>query len=147
MDYRGVNTVPLIFTTDELWFLQSLVRHEMAQQDTWKYPPVSLELNDQVADVLLACHEFELKEGTLVLTRGDLLLLDYVVPQSATNVAGKNIGHPILLKTYQARRLLAEGSLGAASEPDETDAVVRLERWREAGMPKHPRRSRKLKEE
>lgn len=146
MDNRAL-TVPVTFTLDELWFLQSLVRHELPQPPEWKFPPASLELNDQVADVLLSCTDYDLKEGTLVLTRGDLLLLDYVVPQAATNSAGKNIGRPILLKTYRARRLLAEGSMGTASEPDDTAASTRLERWREAGMPKHPRRSRRLQKE
>lgn len=142
-----IDTVPVTFTADELWFLQSLVRHEIPQPPEWKFPPASLDLNDLIADALLGCADYDLKEVTLPLRRGDLLLLDYVVPQSATNTAGKNIGRPILLKTYRARRLLAEGSMGTADEPDDTAAAARFERWREAGMPKHPRRSRKLRKD
>lgn len=142
-----IDTAPVTFTLDELWFLQSFVRHEIPQPPEWKFPPASLDLNDAIADAILGCTAFDMKEATLQLRRGDLLLLDYLVPQAATNVAGKNIGRPILLKTYRARRELAEGTSSPDIEPDEHAANARLERWREAGMPMHPRRSRKLHKE
>lgn len=140
-------TAAIVFTLDELWFLQSLVRHEIPDPPTWKFPPASLELNDAIADAILSCADYGLREVALQLSRGDLLLLDYQVPQSAKDIAGKDIGKTILLKTFRARRLIAEGVMPAAPETDETAASVRLELWKGAGMPKHPRRSRKLQKE
>lgn len=142
-----MNSVAVVFTLDELWLLQSLVRHELPQPPEWKFPPASLELNDQIAAAILACTEYNLPDAALALSRGDLLLLDYVVPQSATNVGGKNVGRPILLKSYQARRELDEGPMPAAEDADDTAAFGRLERWKEAGMPKHPRRSHRISKE
>jgi len=140
-------TAPVIFSVDELWLLQSLVRHEMPQQEMWKFPPASLDLNEQIAEVLLSCTDFELNEAALTLSHGDLLLLDYVIPQAAANVSGKNIGRALLLKTYRARRALTEPDAIVTPTEDESAEFGRLERWKEAGMPKNPRRSRKLRKE
>lgn len=146
MDSRPL-TVPVTFTLDELWFLQSLVRHELPQPPEWKFPPASLDLNDQVADALVACSQNGLKECALVLTRGDLLLLDYVVPNGYKDAAGKLVGRDILLRTFVARRRLAEGPEATAVEPDDTEQWARLSAYKDAGAPKHPRRSRKLRKE
>jgi hypothetical protein len=134
------DTAPVVFTLDELWLLRSVVRHEMASQETWKFPPASLDLNDRIAEAILFCHEHEVDEAALMLTRGDTLILDYVVPQDAKSARGIPLGVPILLKTFAARRALEEDQLVAEDdEPDRPseeqihaalDRAERLERQR-----------------
>jgi len=97
--------------------LQSSIRHEIAQLEQWKFPPASLDLNDQVAECLLRCHEYSLSEGALVLSRGDCLVIDYTVPQTAKSPAGVPIGKNILIKSFRARMQLLDGDLLAAEEP------------------------------
>lgn len=111
------DTVPVLFSVEELWLLQSVVRHEAAQQETWKFPTASLDLNDQVAIALNRCTVHGLHEAPLQLSRGDLLVLDYCVPQGAKTAAGVPIGKTILLKTFRARAELLDGQLPSAEEP------------------------------
>src|SRR4051794_4919184 len=42
------NTASEVFTVEELWLLQSVIRHEVPQLDQWDFPPASLDLNDQI---------------------------------------------------------------------------------------------------
>lgn len=134
------DTAPVVFSLDELWLLRSVVRHEMASQETWKFPPASLDLNDRIAEAILFCHEHEVEEAALLLTRGDTLIIDYVVPQDAKSARGIPLGVPILLKTFAARRALVEDQFVAEErEPDcpseeqihaALDRAERLERQR-----------------
>lgn len=142
-----IDTTPVTFTLDELWFLQSLVRHEIPQPPEWKFPPASLDLNDAIADAIVSSTQQGLKEFTLLLSRGDLLVLDAVVPNSYKDAAGKNVGKDMLLRTFIGRRRLSEGIESTAVEPDDTAQWARLTAYKDAGMPKHPRRSRKLRKE
>ena len=136
-------STPVTFTADELWLLQGVVRHEMPQGDTWKFPPASVDLNDQIADVLIACIDAGLREATLSLTRGDLLLLDFVVPQSATSPIGTKLGREILLKSFRARRALSGDELPNAAEPEDTPTLNEIDA-RLAGWEYKPaRRNRK----
>ena len=115
------NTVPVAFSREELWLLRAYVRHEIPQQETWKFPPASIELNDQVAEAILLCEEHDIDEAVLLLTRGDCLVLDAVVPQDAKSVSGARIGQSILVKSFAARRELAGGPTASATEPMLTD--------------------------
>jgi hypothetical protein len=111
------HTTPVAFTREELWLLRSFVRHEIPQQETWKFPPASIELNDQIAEAILLCEEHDIDEAVLLLTRGDCLVIDAVVPQDAKSVSGARIGQSILLKSFVARRDLAGGPTASAAEP------------------------------
>lgn len=134
------DTAPVVFSLDELWLLRSVVRHEMSSQETWKFPPASLDLNDRIAEAILFCHEHEVEEAALLLTRGDTLIIDYVVPQDAKSARGIPLGVPILLKTFAARRALVEDQFVTEEhEPDRPseeqihaalDRAERLERQR-----------------
>ena len=111
-------TTPVIFTAAELWMLHSFVRHEDAKQDDWKFPPVSFDLNEQIAQALLNCHRHGWTEATLLLTLHSCLVIDYWVradfktPEGATGIA-------ILLKVFAARAALA----GELPDAGTTDSV------------------------
>ncbi|MGI8925326.1 MAG: hypothetical protein ACR2HN_01605 [Tepidiformaceae bacterium] len=127
-------TTSAIFTVDELWLLQSVVRHEMAQSEQWKQPPVSLALNDQVAESLLLCHDNGLAEAALLLTRGDCLAIDYCVSQGAKSPSGVAVGKSVLLKSFKARRELEERWATAEEEepalPTHEELLTQLEQWK-----------------
>ncbi len=97
--------------------MQSVIRHEMPQMDQWKFPPASLDLNDQVAQALVFCDENGMGEAALILSRGDCLTLDYCVPQGAKSAAGVPIGKHILMKSFRARRTIEDVQFPSADEP------------------------------
>ena len=119
-------TASELFSCDELWLLQSAIRHEMAQSEQWHFPPASLELNDQIAEALLLCEENGLSEAALILSRGDCLVVDYCVPQTAKSPSGAAIGKSVLLKSFHARRSIDNGQQAAESlePPQLTPAEV-----------------------
>lgn len=96
----GGLTTSVTFTVEELWLLQSAIRHEMTQQDNWHSPPVSLELNDQIAHAILFCVKQEQTEAALVLTHHDCLVIDYCVSQNAKSASGAPTGKVILTKSF-----------------------------------------------
>lgn len=104
-----MDTTVLVLSVDALWLLQSRVRHEHAAMDTWHYPLASASLNDAIAEALLFCEETQAKEAAIVVTWGDLLLIDAVVDASAKDAEGKPLGKPLLLKTFKARQCLRRG--------------------------------------
>ena len=91
------------FTLPELWLLADHIRHEVDEMERWKYPPASLELNDQIAGAIAACEQFHWKEFQLWLSRHDLLVIDYNVRTGAVDAKKEASGKAILLKTYIAR--------------------------------------------
>lgn len=110
-------TATAVFTQEELWLLQSSIRHEVPQHDQWHTAPASPELNDQVADSILRCEELALSEAALMLTWDDCLAIDYCVPQAAKSASGLPIGKSVLLKSYKARKEIREGLDPTAEEP------------------------------
>lgn len=124
-------TATAVFTLEELWLLQSVIRHEVAQQEQWHYPPASLELNDQVAESILRCEEHGLEEAALVLTMQQALVIDYCVPQSAKSPSGIPIGKNILMKSFRVRKTLEEGDDPDAEEPGTPNASEVQERLRQ----------------
>lgn len=101
-------------TIDELWLIRSVVRHELAQLDTWKLPPADRDLNHEIALLIAA------GGGHLALTEQWAVVLDYCVPQDAKDVDGKPVGKHLLLKVCKARADLAMKQtfrLGSAAEP------------------------------
>lgn len=135
-----------IFTLDQLWLLRSVVRHEMAQQETWKIPPADRSLNGQIASAILFCVDNAQGEAAVRLTLGDTYVLDYCVQQDAKDPkSGVNIGKPILLEVFRARKAIEEGENAYAEEPPAPSKAEIAERLKE--MPECPpprkRRSRR----
>jgi hypothetical protein len=130
-------TVAVTFTNDELWLLQRCIRHEMPQQDVWKYPPASVELNDQIASGILLCAQYNVGDVTLQLSWGDLLAIDFTVPADAKDVNGRPIGRNVLLKSYAARAELRRAyplpEVALTEEPRKIEIEQRLAaaRWNE----------------
>lgn len=110
-------TASQVFTVEELWLMQSVIRHEMPQIDQWKFPPASLDFNDQIAQALVFCDENGVGEAALILSRGDCLTLDYCVPQGAKSAAGVPIGKHILMKSFRSRRTIEDQQFLSADEP------------------------------
>jgi hypothetical protein len=128
--FPGPRTAAAIFTSEELWLLQSVVRHETAQQEQWRNPPASLDLNQQIAESILRCDELALGEAPLVLSYEDCLVIDYCVPQTAKSPSGAPIGKSVLLKSYRARKAIEDGGLQEAEEPPTPTSAEVQERLR-----------------
>jgi hypothetical protein len=111
------DTVSTLFSLDELWLLQSVVRHEHEGMDFWHFPTASLELNDQIATEILFCVEHKETEAPLLLSRGDCLILDCCVQSNMKDAQGVLLGKSILLKSFAARRALRDGALETGTEP------------------------------
>ncbi len=99
---------PVSFSIAELWLLGENIRHEMSDQERWKFPPASKELTVEIALAINACVEGKLKEYTLLLSTGDLLVIDYNIRQGHKNMEGAR-GQDILLKVFHALSQLALG--------------------------------------
>jgi hypothetical protein len=98
----------------------------MAQQGEWKFPPVSRELNEEIALALHACLTDKLSEYTLLVTEGDLLLIDYVIRRDMKTPEGAR-GEDILKKVFKARAELAfQGLLGAEIDESHQQALERV---------------------
>ncbi len=116
---EGPQTASQVFSLEELWLMQSVIRHEMPQIDQWKFAPANLELNDQIAQALVFCDENGVNEAALVLSRGDCLAIDYCVPQGAKSAAGVPIGKHILMKSFRARRAIEDQDFRLTDEPQQ----------------------------
>lgn len=110
-------TATAVFTQEELWLLQSAIRHEVPQHDQWHTPPAGPELNDQIVESILRCEELSLCEAALVLSWDDCLAIDYCVPQAAKSASGMPIGKSVLIKSYRARKAIRDGLDPTAEEP------------------------------
>ena len=126
-------TACAVFSLEELWLLQSVIRHEVAQQESWRYPPASLGLNGQVAEALLRCDDHALPEAALLLTIEDCLAIDSTVPQGAKSAAGVPVGRNVLMKSFRARQELQDGPPMVASfeeGPTQAEVDERIEQWK-----------------
>lgn len=94
--------VPVIFTLDELWLLQGVVRHESQDQSRWQHPATSLEFNRLIAEAIVNCADDGFSDVALPMTAHFLMLVDYVVPQAAKDTSGLPIGKNILMKSFRA---------------------------------------------
>jgi hypothetical protein len=97
---------PVTFTVGELWLLHDFIRHEMPDANTWRYPPASRDLNEQIVFALEACESCNLDDYSLLLSKGDILAIDYFVRRDHKTPEGAS-GKGILLKTFRARKELA----------------------------------------
>lgn len=112
-------SVFVLFSLDELWLLQSVIRHEIAQREQWKFPPADRDLNDKVAEAIIFCEDHSEKEASLEVTQGDLYAIDYCVQASAKNAAGQLVGKPLLLKSFRARRQMEDELFLVSSTTEE----------------------------
>jgi hypothetical protein len=123
-----IETRSVTFTLPELWLMHAFVRHEMGQQEQWKLPPADEDLNEQIALAIESCERFSLAEYTLLLTRHQLLVIDYLVRYDYKTPEGAR-GKDILLKTFSARRELSLGlptSENPASDKTYSDVMTQL---------------------
>lgn len=93
---------PVTFSRDELWLLHDFVRHELPDSRQWRFPPASEELNEEIALALDACEAHNLREYTLLLSRGDMLVIDFFVRRDHRTPEGAS-GKQLLLKVFRAR--------------------------------------------
>jgi hypothetical protein len=111
------DTVSTLFTLDELWLLEGVIRHEHEGQDLWHFPYANLDLNDQISTAILFCTENKEVEAPLLLSRGDCLILSYCVQSGMKDPNGVLLGKSILIKSFTARRALRDGALETGTEP------------------------------
>jgi hypothetical protein len=97
---------PVTFTLGELWLLHDFIRHEAPDIKSWRYPPACEELNDEIAFAIESCESHGLEEYTLVLSRGDMLTIDYFIRRDQKTPEGAS-GKKVLLKVFRARKELA----------------------------------------
>ena len=141
-----MNSISIEFSYEELWLLQGVVRHEMQGQEVWKFPPASLDLNDQIARALLHCDVNKVPTAFLELTRGDTLAIDFLVPNTAKTAGGVMIGKAVLLKSFKARADIAEWFAATAEEP-EVAFMDKLAEWEQTDQKVHSKyRNRRRKE-
>jgi len=124
-----VDIRPVAFSVDELWLLQSVIRHELAAAWAGSWPPANINLNDQIAEALVMCERFGVDSAILQLSRGDLYAIDYCVPAAAKDANGRPIGRIILLKSFEARQ--PEWG-GEAYDEGEEAKLEKLEDWKHA---------------
>ncbi|MEX2236614.1 MAG: hypothetical protein WEB00_03645 [Dehalococcoidia bacterium] len=94
------------FSREELWLLHEHVRHEMGPgADHWQNPPVSKDLNDQIAFALAG----EQDAAMLDLDERCCLAIDYWIRRGMANRFGVQLGESILTKVFRARQSLAIG--------------------------------------
>ena len=142
-----IETASVVFDLNELWIMRAYVRHELPNIEQWRaYPPVSLDLNDNIAAAILFCVENDEPEAALLLSRGDCLAIDYLIPQDAKSPDGKPIGKPLLLKTFAARRVLAGGPVATEEDMpiDKDGLALSVLKWQQSTGPK-PKRPRARK--
>ena len=118
---------PISFSIAELWLLAATCRHEIDGQERWKFPPASKELTVEIALAINACVEGKLKEYTLLLSTGDLLVIDYNIRQGHKNMEGAR-GQDILLKVFHALSQLALGYEVGGTDQTYKDAIVEEEK-------------------
>ena len=97
---------PVTFTRDELWLLHDFVRHELPDSRQWRFPPASEDLNEEIVTALDVCETHELGEHTLLLSKGDMLVIDFFIRRDHRTPEGAS-GKQLLLKVFRARSELS----------------------------------------
>ena len=124
MEEELPDSIGVLFTEAEMWMLHAFVRHDRERNNKDRYPIVSTELNEQIVFGLLACANSEIKEYTLLLSLGHILLLDWCIRDDMKSPAGAN-GKAILLKVFQARTDLVYGPTSEHQDIDYKTAISR----------------------
>lgn len=111
-------TVPVTFSLDELWLLESKIAPEpLPNMAEMRFPPGSLELNQLIIEAIVTCVDSMLDEYTIPLTFGDCLAICSTVSRDVTDADGVAIGESVLLKTFRARKALLYGDSPVVDEP------------------------------
>ena len=111
------DTTPEVFDLGALWLLQSCIRADVPNLETWRWAPCSIELNDQIADAILLCEDKGQTEAVIELTRHDCIAIDSLVRADMKDASGRLVGKELLLKSYRARQRLAYGGAAETIEP------------------------------
>ena len=106
---------PVEFTLAELWMLNDVIRHNEDGISKKAWPSVSTQLNGEIALAILACEDSSLKTYTLMLTKGDMLVMDANVRRDMKTPEGAK-GKEILLKLFKARYELIYGATAEGGE-------------------------------
>lgn len=111
--------VAVEFSLYEMYYLQSIVRHEMPNIKDWGHPPVSADLNNQIAMELEKMHgpdcvAMPTVKATLELTRHDTLVIDFHA-RFSDKFGPEEVGKKVLIKAYRARKQLELGLPFAAT--------------------------------
>jgi hypothetical protein len=106
---------PVEFTLAELWMLNDVIRHDEDAISKKAWPSVSTQLNGEIALAILACEDSDLKAYTLMLTKGDILVMDANVRRDMKTPEGA-AGKAILLKLFKARYKLTYGAIVEGGE-------------------------------
>ncbi len=106
---------PVEFTLAELWMLNDVVRHDEDAICKKKWPSVSTQLNGEIALAILACEDNGLEAYTLMLMKGDILVMDANVRRDMKTPEGA-AGKAILLKLFKARYELIYGAIAEGGE-------------------------------
>lgn len=109
---------PVTFNLAELWLLNAAIRHGVAQENDWKFPPASAQLAVEIMEAIHTCEEHKVPEYTLLLSKGDLLVIDYNIQADMKTPEGAQ-GKQILLKVFRAVSEL-DNTLPSSEERDET---------------------------
>lgn len=126
--------IPVIFTIAELWMLADFIRHEIPDHEKWAYPPASKDLNTEIALAIATCTDNNLDEYTLLLSEGDVLVIDYNIRAAHKTPEGAK-GKDILLKLYHARSKLSyDYSIGDNEDSDDYKSAVRKKEKEDAAV-------------
>ena len=106
---------PVSFTLAEIWMLHDVIRHDEDAICKKAWPSVSTQLNGEISLAILACEDNSLEAYTLVLTKGDILVIDANVRRDMKTPEGA-AGKAILLKLFKARYELIYGAIAEGRE-------------------------------
>jgi hypothetical protein len=97
---------PVTLSREELWLLHDFVRHEWPDSRGWRFPPASEDLNEEIVLALDACETHGFQEYTLLMSKGDMLVIDFFIRRDHRTPEGAS-GKQLLLKIFRARSELS----------------------------------------
>ncbi len=104
-----MDSIPIVFTLEELWMLNDFVRHDEERgEEKVKYPNVSTKLNEGIALAIYSCETYGHKDYTLNLDYAEILVIDNHIRRDMKTKGGAN-GQEILMKVYKARSEFSAG--------------------------------------
>lgn len=121
--------VACVFTLDELWYLQSIIRH--GQEREWNCPPpTSMGLNDEIAHAIVWCELMKQGDVALLLDRAACLAIDYCAKQGDKDAKGQLIGKTVIRKVCYVRAELAGLPSSREEFEDQASLPTRIDEWR-----------------
>jgi len=80
---------PVTFTRDELWLLHDFIRHELPRLSAMAISSGLRRAEEEIVMALDACETHELGEYTLLLSKGDMLVIDFFVRRDHRTPEGR----------------------------------------------------------